>query len=335
MRALIGLLVSLIMVVTVRAENQGEFMKNQSTTQTLCLGRFLVDVPRDAYIFANASEYRWDKVSVTKGISQEKFQQALLSKENHLKEIKHRTDPSLLRQIGKNSDGLPTVFVFWETPTARRLYETESYKWIKGSQFLIKGNVNQENVPIAVEMANRSLSELQYRRDNEIPSTPGFCMDGGFFAGEPSIPHYESTFIHIRFKSHPDLKLIVRTDMNGDKLGKGLLFRVDNRNIPAIYAEVALRLKTLRRGSHPVGNIEANEHLETFPGGETYSVHLFEWEALGKPTDIYAPRIALTMATGETFESKKLRPGLSDKQAIEFFDNIVNTIRIRPVSQGQ
>lgn len=331
MRTLVSLLATLLIAAAAHATDPGEPMKDASTPRTLCLGRFLVDVPKDVVITGQSSDYRGDSIRVTRRVSQEAFLRFITDKEKMLKETAHKTEPSLLKHISKSGDGTSVTLVFWEAPTTRHVYETELYKWVKGYQFLIKGNASQDKVALAVNLANRTLSELQYRRDGEIPTVPGFCVDGGFFAGEPGFPHYESTFFNLHLKSHPDVRISIDTRTNGEKVGEGLLARVDGKPTPDIYKELDKKTKVLRRGKHPVGNIEAEELSEAIPAGETFLTHSLTWEARGKPRDIYAPTIVVDMNTGEGPSGGIVRPSVTDQQAMEIFDSIVNSIRLRPI----
>ena len=330
LRTLIALLVCLLITATAHAQNQGEIMSVNRPTQTLCLGRFLVDVPKDAEMVGQSSEYRGDKVNVTRRVSQEAFQKLILDKEKVLKGTKHETEPSLLKYISRSGDGNSVVMVFWEEPFSSHAYETEVYKWTKGYQFLVKGLVSKDKVPLAIELSNRNLTELQYRQDNEIPTTPGFCIDGGFFAGAPSAPHYESSVFNLRLKSHPDVRLTITSRTNGEKIAEGLIARVDRKPTPDFLKALEAQSKTLRRGAHWVGEIGAEEILDALATGEGYLTHQFRWEAGGKPRDIYAPSIVVELETGKTPSGSIVRPSFTDKQAIELFDSIVNSIRLRP-----
>lgn len=289
MRTVATLIAALLIATATHAADQGELMNDAAPARTLCLGRFLVDVPNDAVITGKTSNYRGDSVSVTRQVSRETFQRLIADKEKTLKAIKHEEEPSLLKHISKSGDGTSVAMVFWETPETAYEYETEAYKWVKGHQFLAKGNASHDRVALAVDMANRSLSELQYRPDDEIPTTPGFCVDGGFFAGEPGPPHYESTFFYLKLKNHPDVRISIETSTNSETVDEGLLARVDRKKFPGLYAVLAMRIKTLRRGEHPVGNIQAEELLQAFPSEGTFFTHLLRWESAGKPRDIYAP----------------------------------------------
>ena len=333
LRTPIALLASLLIAAAAHAQNQGEIMNDNKQTQTLCLGRFLVDVPKDAETVGQSSEYRGDKVKVTRRVSQEAFQKLILDKEKMLKETKHETEPSLLKQISRGGDGSSIVMVFWKTPKSGYLYETEAYKWTKGYQFLIKSYASPDKVPMALELANRSLAELQYRQDNEIPTTPGFCIDGGFLAGEPLSRNYESSAFYLRLKSNPDVRFSITSQTNGEKIAESLLARVDRKPTPDFLKALEAQSKTLRRGAH-WGGMGGEEILDALATGEGYLTHQFRWEVGGKPRDIYAPSIVVELETGMTPTGSIVRPSFTDKQAIELFDSIVNSIRLRPTGDA-
>lgn len=330
MRTRLALLTLLFVAVAAPAQTQGDSMKNDAPIRTLCLGRFLVDVPKDVDIISHATEYRADKITTTRRVSPDTFQQLIDQKEKTLRETKHQTEPSLLKSIEKGGDGHSVVIVFREAPTSKALYNTEAYKWMRGTQFFIRSYASPNKTLMAVEMANRSLSELRYRGDDEIPSEPGFCIDGGFFAGEPEGPHYEQTKILFRLKQHPDVIVGVSTWVVMKEGKEGLLARVDRKPIPDDLKSLVSEVKTLRRGERRVGTMVGEELLETLPLGDTFSTHLFRWEAGGAVKQLYAPQIIVEFETGETPGHSITRPTLTDKQAVELFDNIVNSIRRRP-----
>lgn len=335
MRTLVSLLAGLLMGATVHARNQGEIMNDQSPTRTLCLGRFLVDVPKDAYVVANSSDYRSRSISV-EPMGRDAFQRMLVDKEDLLKSIKHEKEPSLLKQLVKPGDGDNAVFIFRESPTDAYQYKVQAYKWLNRRLFTFNSRADDDRVSKALELSKRTLFELQYRGDREIPTAPGFCIDGGFFAGAPDFPHYERALLNFQFKSHPDVRMVIYTRTNADQVDEGLLARIEGKSkaIPAIFNKLAQQTATLRRGLHPVANMPAEENLLSLPSGETFSTHMFFWEASGKPRDLYAPSIVVEMQTGKPTLDGYSRPSLSDRQAIELFDAIVDSIRLRPTGRA-
>lgn len=298
--------------------------------QKLCFGRFLVDVPKDAYKVADTATYRSRSISTEKS-GREAFQKMLSDKERYLKSTKHEKEPSLLRQLVKADGGETATFVFRESPIDAHQFKVQAFKWIGGRQFIFDSRVDDDRVNKALEISARTLSELQISQDSAIPNSPGFCIDGGFFAGEPQFPHHEERYIVFGIKGKPDIRIRISTDMNVDKINEGLLARIDRKPTPAIYAEAEKRVKLLRRGKHPVGDIEAEEFLETLPTEEAFSIHDFRWESQGKPRNLYAPAIVVSLSTGNSAGGGDVMPSLSDKEAIGMFDAIVNSLRVRPI----
>ncbi len=332
MRLTLTFFAALALAMPAVAQSQGDFMKSANQSNTYCLGRFLIDLPNDAEIVAQTAEYRGDKIKVERQPSAETFLHLITEKENTLRETKHKKDPSLLKYLSKKDDGHSVAIIYWKTPEKRHLYETEVNKWQKGFQFLAKGQADPDQMEMAVDFANRTLSELRYRDPKEIPTEPGFCIERGLFAGEPAMPHYERAEVSFRLKGHPDVVVNASTWMVMKEDREGLLDRIDRKKKDTALIDLFNRIKVLRRGQHPVNGMAAEEYLQSIPAGETFSTHMFRWETTGKYHDLYAPEIIVEFRTGKTKDFEERPPTLSDKQAIELFDSIVNSIRVRPVN---
>lgn len=332
MRSTLTLLATLALAVPAFAQSQGDSMKSAPQSRTYCLGRFLIDLPSDAEIVSQTAEYRWKKIEVKRQLSSESFQAMIAEKEKTLRGTKHEKEPSLLKHISRNDDGNSVVMVFWKEPDSDHLYETEASKWQKGSRFLVRGQVSVDKVPIAIDLANRSLSELRYRDPKEIPAEPGFCVEQGFFAGEPAMPHYEYAYVYFRLKAHPDVVVTATTRMVMKDDHEGLLDRIDRKSKDTGLLELLNRIKVLRRGKHPAGDIPGEDYLQSIPTGETFSTHTFFWESIAQTKNLYAPEISVEFESGKINIGGYSAPSVTDKQAIELFDSIVNSIRVRPVN---
>jgi len=332
MRLTLTFSAALALAMPAVAQSQGDSMKSTPQPNTYCLGRFLIDLPNDAEIVAQTAEYRGDKIKVERQQSPKAFQEMISEKEKALRATKHETDPSLLKHISRNNDGTSAVFVFWGKPFSEHVYETEVYAWEKGQCFLAKGRADSDRLDMAVDFANRTLSELRYRDPKEIPTEPGFCIERGLFSGEPAMPHYERAEVSFRLKGHPDVVVNASTWMVMKEDREDLLDRIDRKKKDTALIDLFNMIKVLRRGQHPVNGMAAEEYLQSIPAGETFSTHMFRWETTGKYHDLYAPEIIVEFRTGKTKDFEERPPTLSDKQAIELFDSIVNSIRVRPVN---
>ena len=331
MRLTLTFLSVLAFAATALAQPQGDSMKSSTPSNTYCLGRFLIDLPDDAEIVAQSAEYRWDKIKVERQPSSKAFQQMIAEKEKTLRETKHEREPSLLKHISRSEQD-SVAMVFREKPFAEHAYETNAYKWIKGTQYLLKGAAGDGRALPKTDKMNRSLSELRYRDPKEIPTEPGFCIERGLFSGEPAMPHYERAEVSFRLKGHPDVVVNASTWMVMKEDREGLLDRIDRKKKDTALIDLFNMIKVLRRGQHPVNGMAAEEYLQSIPAGETFSTHMFRWETTGKYHDLYAPEIIVEFRTGKTKDFEERPPTLSDKQAIELFDSIVNSIRVRPVN---
>lgn len=332
MRLTLTFFAALALAMPAVAQSQGDSMKPAPQPNTYCLGRFLIDLPNDAEIMAQTAEYRWDKIKVERLPSSKTFQEMIAEKEKTLRETKHDDEPSLLKHISRSDNGNSVVMLYWEKPYSDVLYEMAAYKWLQGFRFLMKDEASKNKVDVALGMANRTLSELRYRDPKEIPTEPGFCIERGLFAGEPAMPHYERAEVSFRLKGHPDVVVNASTWMVMKEDREGLLDRIDRKKKDTALIDLFNRIKVLRRGQHSVAGMAAEEYLQSIPAGETFSTHMFRWETTGKYHDLYAPEIIVEFRTGKTKDFEERPPTLSDKQAIELFDSIVNSIRVRPVS---
>ena len=102
---------------------------------------------------------------------------------------------------------------------------------------------------------------------------------------------------------------------------------------PALKSQAHL-IKTLRRGKHPVGPLPGEEVLELF-NDKGLGRHEFYWQVQGKPTSLYEPAISFELITGLDRNGQEVKPTLTNQQAIELFDRIVNSIRLRPATPGK
>lgn len=339
MRLIVGLLAALFIASLPQAEEQGEVMNEAKTTQTLCLGRFLIDVPKDIRIIGQSADYG-DSIAVTKA-TQEQMEAAIRAREQQI------TAPDSLEYLHKRTPGAkPGSQVLVHRLKDYKFggleigYDLHGYFRLSGNQYRIDGKASYNRVDEAIGEMLATIALAAPLRLSEVPEVPGFCMEGAFFAGEPR-PHFEVARIYFQLKRHPDVFVRIYTHTIGEKDPEGMLARVKQRSktVPAelkwLQKEYEKRQRILREGLHPAGDIQGEETLESIALGDSFSTHSFSWEFPGKPRDIYAPKIVIEMESGTNIESGIVRPTVTDNEAIEIFDAIVNSIRVRPIFNGK
>ncbi|MET2714046.1 T6SS immunity protein Tli4 family protein, partial [Klebsiella pneumoniae] len=95
-------------------------------------------------------------------------------------------------------------------------------------------------------------------------------------------------------------------------------------------------METLRKGKHPVGSLPGEEYpvAGSDKGQRAYT---FMWEVQGKEESLTEPNLTAGLAVLErSNENGKPPPPAfkSDKEALELWDTIVDSIRVRPTSSS-
>jgi hypothetical protein len=88
-------------------------------------------------------------------------------------------------------------------------------------------------------------------------------------------------------------------------------------------------LSRLRNRARPVGPIQADEILlaGTQDGKRGYA---FKWEAPGKANSLAEPNLNVTLEVRESAYTTNMESFASDEEALELWDAVVDSIRMRP-----
>jgi hypothetical protein len=297
--------------------------------QTICLGRFLVDVPKDAVLEGQSYHYI-NRLAITPA-TKEQVRQAIAAREReinapngyeHVVKKVHGAKPDSLILVRRLKD--------YKSGEYEIGYNLEGYFWMGGRQYLLKSKASSDKLDLVLNYMLSAIALATPRLDNEIPDIPGFCMEGGFFPGIPQREwHYEEAVYAMRFTNHPDVQVRIHMDMNNDKVDESLLTRMSKFTVPEEYKGLDAKARRFRRGQHPVGDRPAEEIVESLVAGDSFYNHQFNWEASGKPEDIFAPNITVVLGSGNS-RGGAIPPSITDAKAIALFDFIVDSIRVRP-----
>jgi hypothetical protein len=304
-----------------------------SDTNTYCVGRFLVDAPRDAQINEQVYEYLLGQVaSDTSATDEQHFEELMEKREGDLK-------------AGKRKDGYMLTAVQTPSPTIR-VFELsqnllmgpslalEAYRWDRGRVFSVsqKGFDAKKYPNILSLLQVDFLPNLHARNAEDIPSRPGFCLNDGFIASDGRAHQNEDAEISFKFARWPGVLISVRT-VTIAKVGEPtLLQRADSDSVPEAFANVVNRIRVLRRGHRLINGRDGEELLETVPAEGGYHLHQFRWEAQSTAVgDALKPTLIVEFESGMTsVNGDPVRPKLTDEQAIAVFDAVASSLRIRP-----
>ena len=307
-------------------------------TKTYCFGRFLIDLPKAAEVNGQAYEYMFGKIESERFLKgEEAFVQRMKAREEELKVGKHEKKFKLVDTRGSGSRDF-RIFRLRKELIKGESRGFEAYRWVNGVLFSMKETAIAEDKIDSVlqRLETRLLPNLSHRPTDKIPTDPGFCIENGFIANDGKTAQYEDAGISFKFKQWPDVSIVVSTRTNGDKLEEPLLMRI-KKPIPEAFSAVAKEIRQLRQGKRDIGTLRGEESLITLPTDHGFGVHHFVWEARGEPRANFVPLIHLDFDTGDgrSVNQRYMHPSLTDKQAIELFDAIVNSIRLRPTTPGK
>lgn len=312
--------------------------------QTICVGRFLIDMPEKAQI--KLRQVRIDGFDIAAfDETKEDFHKRVADREAQLKAkpdwrggdknlesaSEVRTDSGLIGKIfmhsrtvdeGTQSDGLGGV--------ERYRYEgmsTEALVHARG----ISIDLSSENRALKwKEDLPRLVKQLVANPDNRIPTESGFCMDRAYVRDPLRPDQLEQIIMFAKIPNYPDIEFLLIVAAGLKPESQGLLERNRESSAHMSMAEIN-HVSTLRGASRTIGGIAGDELVERVSEGNAATVYSFWWEVNGTEDNVFIPHLSFTMDTGKG-NHKPVLSSLSESVALRLWDQISSSIRIRPTS---
>ncbi|WP_175718508.1 T6SS immunity protein Tli4 family protein [Burkholderia anthina] len=291
--------------------------------KTCAIGRHLVDVPNEATT-VESYKYNGVRIELLPSITtQAMFNNMVSQREKDLRTAKHVTRGNLFVERVPHDTGSVTL-ISWSRPMGEILYLFDTYFQVGSKYMLYSGEVSPDRKTVALATRQKLSGEW-----HEIPS--GVSPEGmGFVAGDAILVakrfNLESWELNIRLPDKPDVWFRL-TAYAQERVGLGLRARAGGV-LPALLGTVA-GVGQLRNRVRPVGPIEADEILVTGTqdGKRTYG---FKWEAPGKAYSLAEPNLNASLRVGESAYLTNKESFANDGEALELWDGVVDSIRLRP-----
>lgn len=314
-----------------------KFEKMFEKTKIVCFGRFVMEIPErvtlvygDATVNGDIKFYRDDS---------EKIPEMLAARLSEIeREQKLIPDYSLSNfpLVGKVIDGVvpgqKTVFGIANSIS----YKIHSYIPVGNDLFIYDSKAFPENneIPFINTVAN----SLRSRAEGEIPVAPGICLDSGFISIDPT---FEKISIGLRFHDFPDVHISIDARKNQDYLMEGGGLK-ESREAARIRAEAHgfggffSRIKVLRESQRQLGAWAGEEILTRRPAyKDDTNAHEFRFFSLGEVDNASHPMLDIQLDSGVKGNAKaKIKPSITDAEALALWDRILPTIRLRQPSDA-
>ncbi|MBY4897532.1 T6SS immunity protein Tli4 family protein [Cupriavidus sp. AU9028] len=297
---------------------------------THCLGRYLVDLPPDAKIKGVYKVWNYD-VRYLPGETPRTLQARIEKRVSELKaQPRDAALGSLFFDRMVHGDKGSTSIISWRNSDSTTLLRRESY-YVAASPwrvFASTGELTADRTAVARQNSDEIAANIISRDNNVIPTEPGFCIEGGMIAGKDY--QDESFRIGIELPGHPNVQIFINASTGAeqnkllDRTG-GFLLSLTRGLLPG--------LNVLRKRQRNVGPIEAQE-FATAASAKGQRVYAFAWESQGKDNSLAHQNIVVRLQVLEqsvVSEKTPYQPAFkSDEEALQLWDNIIESVRLRP-----
>ena len=294
---------------------------------TRAIGRHLVNLPASAKLHET---YTFNKVKVEplpiKNIQH--FDYIVNMREAELKKAQHDKHGAIFIERIKHANGAATL-VSWTDSASEDGYYFDTYFLAGTKAIKYSGHVGQDRKSSALKLRDELSQEWRELKPREIPEGLGFV------AGEVILVdkdfNLEDWSLSVRFAGKPEVNFIMY-GIARRNVKPGLRQRAGGAT--GFLAGVLAGRSTLRSRAHPVGPIEADEILmaATQSGRRSYG---FKWEAPGKASSLAEPYLIADLTDGiQDPEAAGPTSFKDDDEALALWDEIIDSIRLRPGAAG-
>ena len=321
--------------------DQHEVARMTDKMKTVCVGRFLIDVPEEAQIeLRQARIDGFDIVAFNE--TEQEFQKRVADREAHIKAKPDHLGGSknleASREV-KTSNGLiGKIFIHSRTveegTQGNGLGGVERYR-DEGitTEALVHGHgisidlFFEDRNPDLIEDLPRLVNQLVANPDSRIPAKPGFCMDRAYVHDPLRADQREQIMMFGRLPHHPDVEFIFIVSAGLKPEPHGVLERNEAADEALSMAE-RMRITRLRAAPREISGLAGEELAELVVEANEARGHSFWWEVSGAEDNVFVPHVVFRMSTGNG-NRKPVPSSLSDGAALGLWDKISSSIRLR------
>jgi hypothetical protein len=306
---------------------QGNAMTELSKNmKTVCIGRYLIDIPKDADFSLGDSESDSVKIErIPAFTSESAYRERLRDHEQMLRSSPHKKEGIRLRSVTQVNGGKQTIFVSRRTADESFVSLVETFVAADSTAWKVFIDVADEDVaPVSAE-ATSTASSLASRQSSDIPKAAGACIRDGLLSRTPT--QRETFNGGARLEGRSWSLSVTSETSTARETGKQLFDRVD-RAIDMAGSNSGI--KKLRRAKVDADGRVGQEYIAIYPDSHANILDAkLELYGSGKPQ---VPTIKLQMEVGSPRKADPTDPRvfMKDEDALALWDAIVKSIRPRP-----
>lgn len=321
-----------------------EVGKMPEKMKTVCVGRFLIDMPEEAHVELARARIQGFDISAFDE-STEEFAARL---ENRETEIRSKADRNggnknleLIREVETETGLVGKIFVHSRSVTegtAGNGLEIEHYRYEGVAiEALVHGNGVSIDLgsdyyrPDKVDDLFRLVTQLVPNPANHPPRESGFCIDRAYVRDPLKADQLEQITMFAKLPSHPDVDFMLRLAAGLEPDENGLLKRGAAAEGRLSIME-RFRVTRLRAAAREINGLNGEELVRRAIEENDAQVYSFWWEVNGTNDDVMIPHLVFTMTTGNDKDGP-VPTSMSEDAALDLWDKITSTIRLRRVER--
>lgn len=327
--------------------DQHEVVRMTDKMKTVCVGRFLIDVPEEAEIELRQARIDGFDISAFDE-TEEEFQKRVADRESQI-----RAKPDW-RGGGKNLESARDVKtdsglvgkIFIHSRTVQEGTRGNGLGGVEcycdegiTTEALVHGDgvsidlFFEDRDPDLIEDLPTLVMQLVANPDSRTPTEPGFCMDRAFVRDPLGADQREQIMMFGRLPSHPDVEFMFIVSAGLKPEPHGVLARNDAADERLSMAE-RMRITRLRAASREISGLAGEELAELVVEENEARGHSFWWEVNGTEDNVFVPHLVFRMSTGNG-NRQPVPSSLSDGAALGLWDKISSSIRLRSAEPGE
>jgi hypothetical protein len=312
--------------------------------RTVCVGRFLIDVPKSAIIVFGAARVpveTWRNVG--EGERLEEYVKEAVAKSEEDRWLARDALVSNTSLLGKVLDGVGPShkIVFGVGRGDGSSYNVQSFVRVGHDLYIQEyAAFGEDNKYLkAVEEAREIAGRLRPRGEDEIPQDSGFCIDGAFIS-DPRMYMVEAASFGIRLKEFEGVHVSIQMTKKARLVTSDAIeprLKSAEKSIEALgYGSWYKRIDFLRRGPRKIGDWDGFEVAAHRPAIESEEEsHEFAFLSHGEPKNPMLPVLDVKLHTGiKDNEIGAMVPSITDAEALHLWDRILSSIRPRSVQNS-
>jgi hypothetical protein len=319
--------------------DRSEVAQMTGKRKTVCVGRYLIDVPARAEVSLSGAMLDGFEIDTVEE-SDVSFHERVAAREADIVargSSAGSSDPGgMIEARDLRVPGMVgRLLIFGRTRThgfegehrvESEFVSVESHSHIGGLSFSLRMKYANDH---DISAAEALLLRLRIRGEQEVPTTPGFCIRRAVFVEPLPVHTNEHMVMHLGVPEHPDLALVLFSIAGGNS-EPSLLLRVAHRDATS-SADELLRVSKLRSDKRRINGLDGEEVVERLREYNFTTGYAFSWESNGATDDVLQPYLSLEMQTGVSQRpgGKPTDTSLHEDALLSLWDSIASTVRLR------